>query len=324
MLALVIPGSIEPGTVDYALSCRECGYELPVRGGVLRFVQDDDYTASFGWQWRRFHVARPEEDRVVFAAKTGCQPEQLAGLKVLDAGCGGGRYSRLVAAAGGYVVGVDRSRAVDAAAQLCRSLPNAFFVQADLLDLPFDDEEFDFVFSIGVLHHCPDPHAAFRELARVVRPGGRLAVWVYRKNTWLQERLNEMLRGYTLRMEDRSLQALCEWLAVLGGLPFVRVTLNKIANFSGHPDWELRVCDNYDWYACRYQFHHTDREVRQWYAEAGFEQVTELQPLKMGRLYRWAYRHNLIIGSGVNYIGVKSIPRNHTSRRPTTTRGCRS
>jgi hypothetical protein len=82
-------------------------------------------------------------------------------------------------------------------------------------------------------------------------------------------------------------------------------TLNKLANFSNHPDWTLRVCDNFDWYAPRYQSHHTPEELMRWFEEEGFTEIVELAPAKSGALYDRAYEHNLIIGSGVNVAGTR-------------------
>jgi SAM-dependent methyltransferase len=200
---------------------------------------------------------------------------------------------------------VDLSAAVEKAASLCAGMPYVQIVQADLLDLPVADAAFDLVFSIGVLHHTPDPRRAFAQLARKVKPGGRLAIWLYRKNTPPQEWLNSALRSVTTRLPPRVLEPLCVGLGVLGSLPILNRTLNKIANFSSHPDWTLRVCDNFDWYAPRYQSHHTVDELKSWFEEEGFDNLAELSPGKNGRLYDWTYRHDLIIGSGVNVTGKR-------------------
>lgn len=287
------------------MSCAPCGLSWPILGGIPRFVTDE-YTASFGRQWNRYEVMRPEEDRAVFEVKTGFRPETLAGLRVLDAGCGGGRYARLLGEAGAEVIAVDRSRAVEKAAELCRDFPDVRVIQADLLALPLQDAVFDLVFSIGVLHHAPDARAAFESIARRVRPGGSLAVWLYRRNTWPQEWLNTGLRAVTTRLPARVLEGLSAGLGVLGSIPGVNRTLNKVFNFSAHPDWVLRVCDNFDWYAPRYQSHHCISELKTWFAEAGFTSVRELRPQKTGRLYEWLYDHNMIIGSGVNVQGVRA------------------
>lgn len=285
-------------------TCPSCGFQAPVVEGVPRLA-GERYVESFGRQWNRFDVARPDEDASVFQAKTGLDPASLSGRLVLDAGCGGGRYARLLGEAGARVVGVDLSASVEKAAKLCAHLPRVQILQADLLDLPLKDHQFDLAFSIGVLHHGPDPRRAFARVASKVRPGGRLAVWLYRRNTWPQEALNSSLRALSTRLPARVLEAGSVALGLLGGVPVLNKTLNKIVNFSNHPDWTLRVCDNFDWYAPAYQSHHSPDELRRWFEEEGFTDLVELSPLKSGRLYGWTYRHNLLIGSGVNFLGTK-------------------
>ena len=287
-----------------ALPCLACGASYPVLNGVPRLAANP-YVESFGRQWNRYDVARPEEDDAVFRAKTGLDPDDLKGELVLDAGCGGGRYARLLGGRGARVVGVDLSGAVDKASTLCKDLPNVQILQADLLELPLAEGAFDAAFSIGVLHHSPDPRRAFAQVARRVRPGGRLAVWLYRKNTPAQEWLNSGLRAVTSRLPARALEPLCAGLGALGSVPALRRVLNKVANFSNHPDWTLRVCDNFDWYAPKYQSHHTVEELKTWFREEGYEDLVELAPMRSGRVYDWAYEHNVVIGSGVNVAGTR-------------------
>jgi SAM-dependent methyltransferase len=295
------------GDPPQSLACRSSGEAYPIVDGVPRLA-GESYAASFGRQWNRYDVARPEEDESTFRVKTGIDPRDLAGRLVLDAGCGGGRYARLLGRHGARVVGVDLSSAVDKAAELCAELPDVAIVQADLLDLPVAEDAFDLVYSIGVLHHTPDPRRAFAQIARRVKPAGRLAVWLYRRNTAPQEWFNSGLRAVSTRLPAPVLEPICAGLGALGGIPVLNRTLNKLANFSNHPDRTLRVCDNFDWYAPRYQSHHTPDELRRWFAEEGFADVVELSPAKGGRIYDWAYRHNLIIGSGINMTGVRPSP----------------
>src|SRR5262249_51800452 len=158
-------------------------------------------------------------------------------------------------------------------------------------DLPLADESFDLAYSIGVLHHTPDPRRAFSEIARKVKRGGRLAVWLYRRNTPPQEWLNAALRAATTRLPARVLEPLCAALGALGSVPVVNRSFNKIANFSSHPDWTLRVCDNFDWYAPLYQSHHSIEELKSWFAAEGFTDLVELAPAKNGKLYDWTYNH---------------------------------
>lgn len=284
------------------LECGGCRRSFAIVGGIPRFVEQD-HLASFGRQWNAYEVAHDDEDRATFEAKTGFRRQSLDGLRVLDAGCGGGRYSKVAAEAGAKVIGVDHSTAVEKAAQLCRHLPSVAFVQADLKRLPLEPSSFDFVFSIGVMHHDVDTHAVFESVAGMVKPGGRLAVWLYRRNQWWQEWLNAALRRRTVRMPSDRLERWCRFGAMLGGLPVVNKTLNKVVNFSSHPAWENRVCDTFDWYAPAYQHHHTVDELCDWFRGAGFEDLTVLPPEKSGAFYRWTYEQNLLIGSGVNVMG---------------------
>lgn len=284
-----------------------CGAAYPILNDIVRFVDSQEYAGSFGFQWNTFDVQRIDEDREIFKVKTSVTPDELKGLKVLDAGCGGGRYAFVVGRAGAQLDAIDLSSAVEKAKGLCYALDNVRIVQGDLLNLPYKPASFDFVYSIGVLHHTPDTKKAFQSVARLVKPGGRLAVWIYRKNTWPQEAINTSLRAVTSRLPHWLLKPLMVGVgAGLGGIPVVNSTLARVVSFgSSVPDWRLRACDAFDWYAPKFQFHHTPEEVRGWYEEEGFRDIKFLRPQKSGKLYDWAYDKSLLNGSGVNFVGVK-------------------
>jgi 2-polyprenyl-3-methyl-5-hydroxy-6-metoxy-1,4-benzoquinol methylase len=280
------------------------GNSWPIVDGIPRFVQSE-HLQSFGLQWNKYEVAHDDEDQATFAAKTGVELAQLQGLRVLDAGCGGGRYCKVVAEAGGNVVGADHTDAVNKAAKLCSHLDNVKLTQADLKHLPFEPASFDFVFSIGVMHHDSNTKAVFDSVAKMVKPGGRYSVWLYRRNQWWQEWLNTALRNRTTRWQPERLERWCRFGATLGGLPIINRTLNKIINFSAHPSYENRVCDTFDWWAPEYQYHHTVDELQTWFTDAGFADLRVLPPEKGGAFYRWTYQRNLLIGSGVNVTGIR-------------------
>ena len=287
-----------------AVECVACGDSVPVVGGIPRFVSQE-HLASFSRQWNQYNVAHDEEDRATFQAKTGFSLAELKGRRLLDAGCGGGRYCKVAGEAGAEVFGVDHSNAVEKADSLCEHLPNVSLLQGDLKALPFERASFDFVFSIGVMHHDSNTRNVFDEVAKMVKPGGKFAVWLYRKNQWWQEFLNNRLRKRTTRMKPERLERWCQFAATLGGVPILNKTLNKIVNFSNHPNRENRICDTFDWFAPQFQQHHTVKELRTWFEEAGFEDLTVLPPEKTGRVYRWTYQRNLLIGSGVNIVGTR-------------------
>jgi SAM-dependent methyltransferase len=113
-----------------------------------------------------------------------------AGEQVLDLGCGFGRHAFEAYRRGAHVVAVDRS--LDEVAQVTAMFKAmavegeapagtaARAVRADLLALPFPDASFDVVMASEVLEHIPGDEMAMAEIARVVRPGGRVAVTVPR------------------------------------------------------------------------------------------------------------------------------------------------
>jgi ubiquinone/menaquinone biosynthesis C-methylase UbiE len=105
-------------------------------------------------------------DDVAFAAVAEASPH-----RVLDAGCGPGRFAeRVHRELGAHVSAIDiSSRMVDLTAM--RGIDAQL---ADIQELPFRDEEFDCVVANWVLHHVPDLDVALDEIARVLRPGGRL------------------------------------------------------------------------------------------------------------------------------------------------------
>jgi 2-polyprenyl-3-methyl-5-hydroxy-6-metoxy-1,4-benzoquinol methylase len=95
----------------------------------------------------------------------------LQGVRFLDAGSGGGHFSALAAKRGAQVVSMDMGlNLLQGVARRCASLRCV----GSTLQIPFRDASFDVVLSTEVLEHTPDPMEGLRDLARVVRPGGRL------------------------------------------------------------------------------------------------------------------------------------------------------
>ncbi len=284
--------------------------EDPVDGGRMTEAPDQERTKStYSLQWNRFRIVRPEEDRATFRNHTGLEPADLAGRIVLDAGCGMGRYLRVAAEqAPGLVVGLDLSLAVEAARAVAEQHSAAAVVRGDLLRPPFAPGSFDHIYSLGVIDHTPDPAATFASLARLLRPGGRIVVWVYPRERPLIEWVMDLQRLVTTRLPLAILLPLCRILAPIGGLKRrMMASRSRVVERAGvalhvatigvsmHPDPEVRVCDTLDWYAPRYLSRHTTQEVAGWFERAGLEAIEDL-----GRDPRF-FHHGQ--GRGVNLAG---------------------
>ena len=120
----------------------------------------------------------PDDGPVYAAAVAELGP--LAGAVVLDAGCGTAPAAlplREALGPGGLVLGVDATPEMLAAAADAGRGALAALVLGDIGRLPLPDGAVEAVFAAGLLPHVPDPVASLTELARVTRPGGRLAIF---------------------------------------------------------------------------------------------------------------------------------------------------
>jgi SAM-dependent methyltransferase len=253
-------------------------------------VDSQEYTGSFGFQWNHFAKSQLDSangttrSRDTFLKKTGFNLEELRGKRVLDAGCGMGRFAEVALEAGAEVHSVDLSAAVEAARRNLAGRGNISFYQADILNLPFARGTFDYIYSIGVLHHTPSTERAFQRLVPLLRPGGRIAIWVYSTRLrWMVG--SEIMRPLTSRLPKPLLLRLCRIAKPLyhvHRLPGIGLGTRAVLPTSLDPDPEWRWLDTFDWYSPRYQFKHTIAELARWFREAGLVDVVPLSfPVSM-------------------------------------------
>jgi SAM-dependent methyltransferase len=268
---------------------------------------------GFGRQWNTYQVQRPEEDLAYFRSKTGLEASDLSGKLVLDAGCGSGRYSRIAGEAGAIVIGVDLSSAVETAGSYTSHLPNVHIIQTDIFRLPLKLQLFQFIYSIGVLHHTPDTKKALSSLIPLLAASGEISVWLYPRWPLPVELYNQLLRAITTRMTLDTLHRLAVMLEPVGLLKLKLLTARRwwqrivgqllrgiTIGVSYHPDREIRICDTFDWFSPPYQWHHTDAEVESWLREFGLVHIINLS---VGQVH---YRYNY--GKGVNFKASRSLP----------------
>jgi 2-polyprenyl-3-methyl-5-hydroxy-6-metoxy-1,4-benzoquinol methylase len=268
--------------------CPACKRAYPNANGIARFVDAQQYAASFGFQWHRYQKTQLDNDQLReserhFLAKTALRPEDLKGKLVLDVGCGMGRFAEVATRWGARVVGVDLSAAAEVAAKNLADRQFTAF-QADVFALPFAPESFDVIYSIGVLHHTPDCEAAVKALDKYLKPGGLLVVWLYSGyNKWY--RFSDFWRRYTHKMKPERLHGILK-VAVpffynlnqgLKRVPLVGPpaagAIHHVFPVNRQKDPEARMLDTFDWYSPKYQSKHTYEQVFKWYEAMGMEDM---------------------------------------------------
>jgi SAM-dependent methyltransferase len=176
--------------MEGTLICQKCEHTYPIHGGIPRFTAPEQVeekskktVEGFGYEWSKFNhqisASYMSQEQNFYDFIHPITADFFQDKIILDAGCGMGRFLKLGAAFGSQeIIGVDLSRAVEAAYLNTRHLPNAHVVQGDIMKLPFQPC-FDYIFSIGVLQFLPDPRRGFQNLTRLIKPEGRVSIWVY-------------------------------------------------------------------------------------------------------------------------------------------------
>jgi 2-polyprenyl-3-methyl-5-hydroxy-6-metoxy-1,4-benzoquinol methylase len=283
-------------TTGSYLTCNS-GHHFPVIQRIPRFVQSDTHE-SFGIQWTLFGDVQLDSrngttltrDRLL--SQSGLTPEAFRNARVLEVGCGSGRFTEVLLGFGAQVVAVDYSSAIDACAGLNREglmSGHLMLAQADVFALPVAPRAFDIVIGYGILQHTGDPRSALRALWERVAVGGLLLVDQYQLDVRhflpfkyaLRPFLRRMPRKRLLRVVEKTCDALIpleRWLlrrsSVNGWRRWIRYAVGRLPNATYPINLELNgvigpevarrwsVLETFDQYAPRYDRPCTANEWR--------------------------------------------------------------
>jgi SAM-dependent methyltransferase len=252
------------GALGSDWACRGCGarHEAPAGIPQLRLGNDSrvdlvrrfynqapfpGYPERDSLSWLRARAERSEFARLLDRAIPG-------DARILEIGCGTGQMSLYLARADRLVIGADLTRAslelAVAAARRFR-LDRVLFVETDLHRPGLRKGAFDVVYSSGVLHHTPNPRAAFARIVQLARPGGIIVLGLYNAIARIPLRVRRLvarLSGYRF-------------------IPFDPVLRDRKNEPARREAW-LR-----DQYQHPEEHRHTLAEVQGWFAENGVEYV---------------------------------------------------
>jgi SAM-dependent methyltransferase len=184
---------------------------------------------SFGEEWQKFYNFSDSEIEKIGNEYFSFLPEGILSrdTDVLDVGCGTGRWAKYLSDKVHSVEAIDPSKAIFYADELLKNISNVRLSIASTDTIPFADESFDFVMSVGVLHHIPDTVLAMKDCVKKVKKGGWFYVYLYYaldNRGWLFKTIFSLVNGMRLviaRQPSTLKKIICDFLALTVYMPLV-------------------------------------------------------------------------------------------------------
>lgn len=235
---------------------------------------------SFSFEWKNLYQENNFEMENFLHFIRPLEKNYFQNKVCLDVGCGSGRFTKTAALCGAQlVIGLDFGESVEVARQITANLNNVEIVQADIYNLPFDNS-LDMAFSIGVLHHLPQPQQGFNSIPKILKPGGEIVIWVYDKpNNKRALLFYEPLRKITTKIPKNILKPLCHIpAAIVHTLNFLTTGLKKIKSplarfipfqyYANFP-YSMKFNDSFDVLATPKSNYYYLEDIEKWFKEAG-------------------------------------------------------
>ncbi|MBL0145297.1 MAG: class I SAM-dependent methyltransferase [Chitinophagaceae bacterium] len=142
---------------------------------------DHSVVEAFGEEWLKFQDYDDETIRKFVLEYFDIITDEMVNKDtyMADIGCGTGRWSKYMSTRCGYIEAIDPSNALIAADNLLKGIENIRLTKASTETVPFADDTFDFVMSIGVLHHIPNTQKAMMDCVKKVKKGGYFYTYLY-------------------------------------------------------------------------------------------------------------------------------------------------
>ena len=265
-------------------------FKYIIRDGIPRFVDENNYSKNFNWQWNKWSRTQFENENLgrsmegytknMFEKITELSSSKIKDKIVLDIGCGSGRYVDIFKEKAAIPLAIDNSNAIDTSKKNLINYSNKIlFIQADALNLPLKKECIDFAYSIGVLHHTPSPENGILEAFRVIKPGGELAVSVYSKKGYYTFPTVNLWRKFFQFLHPKlGYYPAFIYSNVFGFINFLLAKIYKPLSYPLRiffpticlPDLKWSILDTFDSITPSYQSGHDLYEVSKWFINANF------------------------------------------------------
>lgn len=279
--------------VTARLLSKDRKYNYYIINGIASFVPSSNYSNSFGKQWSVFCKTQLDSYSKIpisenrFYKATNWKKSELKNKLILDVGCGSGRFSEIALEAGANLIAIDYSNAVKSAYTNLGSYTNFSVIQADIYNLPFKNEVFDYVYCLGVLQHTPNVKKAFDKLPLMVKPEGKLCVDYYWKRFLTMMHAKYLFRPITKNISHENLLKTIKFLLptllhlsnLFSKVPLIGKSLQRllpIANYKGiHPfttkqNFEWSLLDTFDMLSPTYDNPQNAQNVKIWFENHKF------------------------------------------------------
>lgn len=178
--------------IDGILKCSDCQKSFEIIRCVPRMIIDlgdrRKLAESWGFEWEKKAEGKFEIDTLYgetegqelnnFFDFISITPDDLKGKIVLDVGCGCGRLTKALGKYEAQIIGIDIASSIEHTYEYCKPNKEVHIIQADILDLPFKNATFDYVWSKLAICYVRNPEQAFRNLSELVKSSGKLFVSV--------------------------------------------------------------------------------------------------------------------------------------------------
>ncbi len=263
-----------------------------------------DVFRSFSEEWREYRYdgvlwdVSYDDNRRRLVAEVGLPEESWRGLTWIEIGCGIGMTTAQAQALSGVdAVGLDLSIAVLKASHQFELNPFLHFVQGSAFALPFPPAAFDLLYSRGVLHHTHSTKKAFMSVAPIVRPGGRIYLWVYGPGSLLASPLRvaafaaeAVLRPILCRVPQPVATAVLTPIAgaYLGFNRLRRAQESEVQPYT----FDRALHAARDRFTPRFAYRQDHKEVASWFQQAGCRAIEAVDAEAIPAADRDDYRRN--------------------------------